>query len=247
MLNKRDIDYFNFGKIENKKFWKRLGGKPVLKDKSVLDFGCGHGALCVEIAQSGAKIVNGIDLEDELLKFANDNLEINHQNLKNKIKFQKLDILENKIEQKFDLIVSKDTFEHTLNLRAVLKKMYSLLNVGGRAYIGFGPLYNFYNGDHGRTNMHLPWFHLLFSEKFIIDRVNKKNNLTIKRIEDLGLSKYSLQEYEEFFKNSDFKIKYYKTNESDHPVSLIFNVLSKFKFFREYCTYNIYCILEKSI
>ena len=247
MLNKKDINYFNFGKLENKKFWKRLGGKPNLKGKSVLDFGCGHGALCVDIAQSEAKIVNGIDLEENLLKFANDNLEINYKNLKSKIKFEKLDILENKIEQKFDLIVSKDTFEHTLNLKEVLKKMHSLLNIGGKAYIGFGPLYNFYNGDHGRTNMYLPWFHLIFPEKFIIDRVNKKNNLNIKQIQDLGLSKYSLKDYEDFFKNSDFKIKYYKTNESDHPVSLIFNALSKFKFFKEYCTYNIYCILEKSI
>ena len=58
MLNKKDIDYFNFGKIENEKFWRRLGGKPDLKNKSVLDFGCGHGALCVDIAQSAAKTVS---------------------------------------------------------------------------------------------------------------------------------------------------------------------------------------------
>jgi len=245
MLNKKDIDYFNFGKLENKKFWKRLGGKPNLKDKSVLDFGCGHGALCVDMAQSEAKIVSGIDLEEDLLKFANNNLKENYQNLKNKIKFEKLDILKDNIEQKFDLIVSKDTFEHTPNLAEVLKKMYDLLHVGGKAYIGFGPLYNFYNGDHGRTEMYLPWFHLLFSEKFIINRINKKNNLQIDRIQDLGLSKYSLKDYENFFDNSKFKLKYYKTNQSDHPVSYLFNILSKLKIFREYCTYNIYCILEK--
>ena len=81
MLNKKDIDYFNFGKIENEKFWRRLGGKPDLKNKSVLDFGCGHGALCVDIAQSEAKTVSGIDLEENLLKFANDNLKENYQNL----------------------------------------------------------------------------------------------------------------------------------------------------------------------
>ena len=245
MLNKKDIDYFNFGKIENEKFWRRLGGKPDLKNKSVLDFGCGHGALCVDIAQSEAKIVSGIDLEENLLKFANDNLDENYQNLKKKITFEKIDILKNDIDQKFDLIVSKDTFEHTLNLGGVLKKMYDLLNVGGKAYIGFGPLYNFYNGDHGRTKMYLPWFHLLFSEKFILNRINKNNNLQINQIQDLGLSKYSLKDYENFFKSSKFKLNYYKTNQSDHPVSYLFNFLSKFKIFKEYCTYNIYCILEK--
>jgi len=51
MLEKKDIDYFNFGKIENSKFWRRLGGKPNLENKSVLDFGCGHGSLCLDIAK----------------------------------------------------------------------------------------------------------------------------------------------------------------------------------------------------
>lgn len=245
MLNKKDIDYFNFGKLENEKFWRRLGGKPDLKNKTVLDFGCGHGALCVDIAKSGAKIVNGIDLEENLLKFAKDNLKENYKDLKDKIKFDKLDIIKDETEQKFDLIVTKDTFEHTLNLPEVLKKMHELLNIGGKVYVGFGPLYNFYNGDHGRTEMYLPWFHLLFSEKFIINRINKKNDLQINRIQDLGLSKYSLSEYKNFFDNSKFKLKYYKTNQSDHPVSFLFNKLSKLKIFREYCTYNIYCILEK--
>ena len=37
MLNKSDVDYFNSGDLENKKFWKRLGGKPNLENKSVLE------------------------------------------------------------------------------------------------------------------------------------------------------------------------------------------------------------------
>ena len=105
--------------------------------------------------------------------------------------------------------------------------------------------YNFYNGDHGRTLMYLPWFHLLFSDQFIINRVNKKSNLQINKIEDLGLNKYSFKDYEKIFKNSNFQIKFYITNQSDHPISKIFNLLSKLKIFKEYCTYNIYCILQK--
>ena len=245
MLDKNQINYFNYQKVENKKFWKRLGGSPDMKGKTVLDFGCGYGALSLEIAQSEAISVNAIDLEEDALKFAKENLEENFHNLKTKVNFKKIDILENKINQKFDIIVSKDTYEHTQNLYDVLIKMNQLLNEGGKAYVGFGPLYNFYNGDHGRTEMYLPWFHLFFSDKFIINRINKKKKININRIQDLGLSKYSLKEYENFFKDSDFKIKYYITNQSDHPISTVFNMLSKFKLFREYCTYNIYCILEK--
>ena len=70
MLNQKDLNYFKFGKVENIKFWKRLGGKPNLSGKTILDFGCGHGALCIDIADSGAKSVLGIDLSDNLLNFS---------------------------------------------------------------------------------------------------------------------------------------------------------------------------------
>ena len=65
-----DIDYFKYGKIENKKFWKRLGSKPDFKNKKVLDFGCGHGSLTLDIAALGAQKVIGIDLEINLINFA---------------------------------------------------------------------------------------------------------------------------------------------------------------------------------
>ena len=66
-----DIDYFKYGKIENKKFWKRLGSKPDFKNKKVLDFGCGHGSLTLDIVALGAQKVIGIDLEINLIKLTN--------------------------------------------------------------------------------------------------------------------------------------------------------------------------------
>ena len=245
MLDEKELKYFDYSKSENEKFWRRLGIKPNFKNKTVLDFGCGHGALSIDIGLLGAKSVIGIDLEEKLINFAKKNLKKNFLFLENKINFEKIDILKTQIKDKYDVIVSKDTFEHTVNLPEVLKKMYNLLNEGGRIYLGFGPLYNFYNGDHGRLNMYLPWFHLLFNEKFLVNRINKKENLNIKKIQDLGLSKYSFAEYKKIFNDSNFKINFFKTNLSDHPLSFIFNFLSKFKFLREYCTYNIYCVLEK--
>ena len=184
-------------------------------------------------------------IKEKLLNFANINLQQNYKKYQSVIDFKKKDLLNANFEKKFDFIVTKDTFEHSLNLPEILNKFYEILEKGGKVYAGFGPLYNFYNGDHGRTEMYLPWFHLLFSEKFIVDRYNKNHLKKINHIQDLGLSKYSLKNYEGFLKNSKFKVSYYKTNQSDHPISKIFNFLSNIKFLREYCTYNIYCILEK--
>ena len=70
MLEKNDLDYFNYSRSENIKFWKRLKQKPDFKNKTVLDFGCGHGALSIDIGLLGAKFTLGIDLEEKLLNFA---------------------------------------------------------------------------------------------------------------------------------------------------------------------------------
>ena len=246
MLSIEDLDYFNFGNIENKKFWKRLNGKPNFDNKSILDFGCGHGSLCVDIAKSGANLVTGIDLNKKLIKFARENLRANYNSLSEKIKFEEKDLLKDNFDKKFDIIVTKDTFEHSLNLPDILNKFYDLLNDGGRAYIGFGPLYNSYNGDHGRTQLKLPWLHIILSEKTIINRYNKKNSNKINRIEDLGLSKYSFKDYKQMFSESKFDIDYFITNQSDHPIGKAFNILSKINFLKEYFTFNIYCILKKT-
>ena len=246
MLSKKDLDYFNHGSIENKKFWKRLGEKPDFENKSILDFGCGHGALCIDIAKSGAGLVTGIDLSKSLLKFAKENLSSNFNSLSEKIVFEEKDLLKDHFNETFDIIVTKDTFEHSLNLPEILNKFYDLLNDNGKVYIGFGPLYNSFNGDHGRTQLKLPWMHVILSEERIVNRYNKKNSNKIKRIEDLGLSKYSLKDYKRIFKESKFEIDYFITNQSDHPFGKSLNIFSKINFLKEYFTYNIYCILKKS-
>lgn len=246
MLSKEDLDYFNYGNIENQKFWARLNGRPDFKSKSILDFGCGHGSLCIDIANNGANSVIGIDLNKKLLKFARENLSTNYSRLSEIIKFEEKDLLKDNFNKKFDIIVTKDTFEHSLNLPDILNKFYDLLTDGGKAYIGFGPLYNAYNGDHGRAQLKVPWMHVILSEKIIVKRYNKKNNNKINRIEDLGLSKYSFKDYKKIFNDSKFDIDYFITNQSDHLVGKFFNILSKINFLEEYLTFNIYCILKKN-
>ena len=245
-LSKKNLDYFQNGSFENKKFWKRLNEKPSFEEKTILDFGCGHGALCIDIAKNSPKKIIGVDLDSELIEFADENLRLNYPKFKDIVEFKKVNILDVNFSQKFDLIVSKDTFEHTLDLDKVLNKFYNILNFNGLVYLGFGPLYNFFNGDHGRTQLKLPWLHALMPEKLIIQIYNIKNNKKIKDITDLGLNKYSLQQYKDFFKNSKFEIIYYKTNLSDHPASKIFSLFKNMPILDEYFTNNIYCILKKS-
>ena len=88
--------------------------------------------------------------------------------------------------------------------------------------------------------------HLILSDKIIVNRYNKKNSNKINSIEDLGLSKYSFKDYKKIFNESKFVKDYFITNQSDHPMGKVFNILSKINFLEEYFTFNIYCILKKT-
>ena len=245
MFAKKDLDYFNSELNRQKYFWDRMGGKPDFKNKTILDFGCGHGAMSIDIARQNPKKIVGIDLDTSYINFAKENLEKNYSKYNEKIEFKLMDINSWEPIEKFDYIVSKETFEHTLNLDKVLNSMNKILTPGGKIFSGFGPLYNFFNGDHGRTDSILPWFHLILSNSFIIKRINRKAKKQINSIEELGLNMYSLKNYLEVFKNSDFQIEMLKKNCSNNPVSIIFKLMSKIKFLEEFCTFNIFLVLKK--
>ena len=143
MLDPKDLNYFNYGKIENKKFWRRLGGEPNFDNKSILDFGCGHGSLCIEMAKKNTNSIQGIDLNEKLLDFASNNLRENFSELKNKVSFKKKDLLKDDFNQQFDYIVTKDTFEHSENLPEILDRFYNLLKKKRKSFRWFWSIIQF--------------------------------------------------------------------------------------------------------
>jgi len=253
MLNNDHISYFHRGDYENPRFWRRFGGIPNLRSKTVLDIGCGHGSMCVYMALAGAKKVVGVDINTELIEFAKENVELNYPEIKDKIEFLNVSLEKYNEDIVFDYIISKSSLEHVINLKQMMSEITKRLKVGGRFYTGFGPLYNSPYGDHKRTRMIIPWGHLIVPEKKIIKRLNKKSHEKINCIGDLGLNGLSYADYKSIFNDTKMNIVYFKTNNVDkqdklylYVPSIISSALCKIRALEEYFTFNIYMIMEKN-
>lgn len=128
------------------------------RGKDVLDFGCGSGAEAVELAEV-ARSVYGLDIVPRLLDEARKHAA--RSGVESSCTFSS-----ELPSQKFDLIVSLDSFEHFDDPGTVLQTMFDLLRPGGRVITSFGPTW--YHPYGGHLFSVFPWAHLVFSEPALI-------------------------------------------------------------------------------
>ena len=254
-MKQNDIACFKLGEHENPRFWSRFSEMPNLKAARIIDIGSGWGSLCVDMALAGAEKVVGLDLKSDLVDFSNIYVQLKYPQLKGAIEFKELH-LKNYDENGFDYIVSKDTFEHIVDLDVMLCEMKKRLKPGGRIYAGFGPLYKSPYGDHdrrrtifkpwglwGRLLTLIPWAHL-FMESLMIDMHNRYREKKINSIRDLGLNTLALSDYRDVFSESGLSIVDFRVNVSSSIKSKNLSLLKCVPPFEDFCTHNIYCILE---
>jgi SAM-dependent methyltransferase len=192
---------------QSAEFFKRFNNSFDFKNKSVLDFGCGWGVTCFEIGKY-AKDVTGLDINEKALIQANEKLEANPSatNLEFTNKITK--------DKQFDIIISKDCFEHYSNPELILDKMKKLLKPGGQLVIGFSGLWNSPIGGHLGKFSSLPWLHVIFDEGLLLDELRRyHSNNNIKSFNDTnigGLNQLSFKEFLNILKGSELKIDYFK-------------------------------------
>lgn len=102
---------------------------PDLKDKSILDLGCGSGRFTFLLEKEEPRIITGIDLSQQMLDIAREKSNKNNS----KAVFQKGDItnLDLLNTETVDFIFSSTTFHYIIDLNALFSQLYSLLNTGG--------------------------------------------------------------------------------------------------------------------
>src|SRR5688572_29310176 len=94
-----------------------------LRDKVVLDFGCEGGLESIDMAQHGARKVIGLDLYEDSLAGAR--RRANEAGVGDKCVFATT------TEEKVDVIVTMDAFEHFADPAQILRIMRGLLKDGG--------------------------------------------------------------------------------------------------------------------
>jgi SAM-dependent methyltransferase len=126
-----------------------------LVGKTVIDFGCGEGNEAVEMARAGAETVIGIDIREEVLEIAQQKARL--AGLDGVCQFV------SSTNEKADIIVSLDAFEHFDQPAEILSAMNTLLQPHGEVLVSFGPTW--YHPLGGHLFSVFPWAHLIFSEK----------------------------------------------------------------------------------
>lgn len=139
--------YANKSKLEallGPDFWREI------KDKVVVDFGCGLGSSSVEMARRGARKVVGVDIQEIFLAAARERAK--RFGVNDRCAFA------TKTDERADVIVAMDSFEHFDNPESVLKTMAEMINPDGCVIASFGPTW--YHPLGGHLFSVFPWAHL---------------------------------------------------------------------------------------
>lgn len=100
-----------------------------IKNKNILDFGCGDGIYCFKLSSRGAKKIIGIDLSKSMIDLANNRLrKYSHNNIEflladgNNLPFD---------DEIFDLVLANYVLVHFKDLQKPLNEIYRVLKPGG--------------------------------------------------------------------------------------------------------------------
>ena len=158
-----------------------------LRDKVVVDFGCGEGLEAVRIARNGALKVIGLDIQESLLRLARQHAERNGVG-------QKCEFAQSTIE-KCDVVISLDSFEPFENPVGVLGVMRHLLKPGGYVWASFGPTW--YHPYGGHMFSPFPWAHVLFTEQALVRRRSELKHDNIRGFHDVpeGLGQMTIRRF----------------------------------------------------
>ena len=94
----------------DQRFFARLPQDLSFEGRSVLDYGCGGGHTCAVVAEGGARRVLGVDIGG--VELAKRQLAARYPEFVDRIEVRMIASPEDMGDEQFDIVLSKNTFEH---------------------------------------------------------------------------------------------------------------------------------------
>ncbi|MFB0565326.1 MAG: class I SAM-dependent methyltransferase [Candidatus Aminicenantaceae bacterium] len=234
-------DNINRGDIFIHRFAQSLD----VEGKIVLELGCSYGGLQAALLHEGAARTIGLDLDYHALSFGRKKLD------------QKQDIMLLAADAHYipfppssvDVVVSDSVFEHLQDIEQTLREIAHVLCPKGRLYAYFGPTWFTYNGPHLIKCISIPWVHLFFSRKTIVNVLTyykKKatfppSYLEAKIADFQRMGRLSLRKFHRAVKASGLDV----IQETNASPNLLKRNLARLPVFKELLAGEIHVILEK--
>jgi SAM-dependent methyltransferase len=238
--DRQDRAYFEEQIEDTADWWQRMGGDIDLTGLSVLDFGCGHGALCVGACERGAAQVTGIDLDRRRIAFARRYLPARYPQWRDRLRLLDIDVANLEEDGCYDVILSKDCFEHVEDLPATIGHLHRLLRPGGKLLVGFSPLFHSPFGDHGRLWPRLPWLPALLPERFVLAMASRRQGRRLRSMADVGLNKLTPAGFRAALSPPQWHFERLEYNRSDRLMMPVMNVLRRVPALERWFTVGIY-------
>jgi SAM-dependent methyltransferase len=239
-----DVDArFEAGLSQAGTLWRRLGIEPDFTGKHVMEVGSGLGFLTAAIAL-------GVDIWQPRVEYGARRIAQRFPHLTN-VRFDSTPTDRMEGAERFDVIVSQNTFEHISDIDGVLASFERLLKPGGVAHIGFSPLYHSPFGDHGelRAPVRLPWLHLIAGRRRVIASFNRVNRESVTTLQECGYNALKPADFRAAFARSGLKVERLRINQTEGGLKRLgmgaCAALARLPGLAPYFTLGIYATLRK--
>ena len=181
---KGELTFANQAGSEWDDFWRRFGGAPDLRGKTLLDFGCNRGGSIQRALRDGAAQATGVDINPYTTRWGREKLR--------KQWGERAQILCGDISTlspgPVDIVMSTNTMEHVSDIGGTLRALVAACRTGGELFIGFSPLWFSPYGNHGYPRSRIPWNHLLRGDDIVLDDLARHLDWRYDTVQEAGFN-----------------------------------------------------------
>lgn len=213
-----------------------------IRNKAVLDYGCGPGYQAVAMAREGAQSVVGVDINQKWLERAQALAAENKCD--DRVSFaEATSFLEDSSNrERFDVTLCCGSFEHFADSAKELTHMKSMTRPGGKILITFAEPWLSPRGSHMDNFCRVPYINILFSERTVMAVRSRFKDDGATRYEEIlsGLNKMTLAKFERIIRSSGLRVEH-----QNYFATKNLPVVKNIPYLREFLVSAVTCILVK--